>query len=377
MATALRKWGHRVLVATPDRQGDLCFDEAGIETARIPGPKHDQERFVRAIPLPHLFRRLAQYLFMIRIRAYLDVLQPDIVQVNPVMFAFILPMLRRKKSVYLLDVRQAGEVAGNDLFGRFKNWRMVLKHRLNARIFYHQACFASEAAAERILGPRWSRWATIHRVGQDPSFLTYQWPADHMPAKSGLVRFVYIGSIARIRQLELLLAAIRQVASKRRDFAVDFIGPDGANEYYQRLVDEWGLDGIVRFLPPVPYSRVAATVAAYDVALAYVPPRPDWLVQPTLKVLEYRALGIPTLASDNAANRPIIQDGVNGLLVNHTQDGISDGLIRFLADREFLVCVTENARHNRLGRTWADSAKEYLDIAYKPLLQTIEKLTCK
>lgn len=276
MAKALREYGHRVLVATPDRQGDLCFDEAGIEVARIPGPQYELARIARFIPVLGVARRMAQFAFISRIRVLLGDLCPDVVQVNPTMFAFLLPLLRRKQSAYLLDVRQAGEVAGNNFMGRFKNWRAVLKHRCNGRLFYTHACFASEAAAERILGPRWRKWATVHRVGLDPSFLSYQWPDGRMPSRTGPVRFVYIGSINRVRQLELLLAAIRQVAATRQDFLVDFIGPGAATGHYQGLVSEWGLDSIVRFLPPVPYAKVAETVAAYDVALAYVPPLPDW-----------------------------------------------------------------------------------------------------
>ncbi len=375
MARALRKWGHRVLVATPDRRGDLCFDEGGVEVARILGPKPMSSPLVRY--LPGFARRLAQFAFMIRVRAVLDTVRPDIVQVNPTMLAFVLPLFRRGQSVYLLDVRQAGEVAGNNFRGRFRNWRMVIKHRLNAHFFYDHACFASEAAAERILGRHWSRWATIHRVGQDPTFLTYTWPEQQQPKSTEPVRFIYIGSVSKIRQLELLLAAIRQVATARQDFVVDFVGPDSSGGYYQGLVEEWGLRGIVRFMPSIPYSQVANTVATYDVALAYVPPLPDWQYQPTLKVLEYRALGIPILASDNAANRHIIREDVNGLLVSHTQEGIAGGLMRFVTDRNYLARVSESARHNREGRTWADSAKEYVDLAYAPLLQTIGKLACK
>jgi len=369
MAVALRGWGHRVLVATPDRQGDLCFDEAGVEVIRISGAKPVSARSSRL--LSGLARRLAQLAFMIRVRAVLDTLRPDIVQVNPTMLAFLLPLFRRRQSVYLLDVRQAGEVAGNDLSGQFRNWRMVMKHRLSAHLFYHHACFASEAAAERILGPRWPRLATIHRVGQDLSFLTHQWAESHQLENTEPVRFVYIGSISKLRQLELLLAAIRQVAAVRQDFLVDFIGPDSTGGYYQRLVGEWGLGGTVRFLSSIPYSQVASTVATYDVALAYVPPLPDWQYQPTLKVLEYRALGIPILASDNAANRQIIQEDVNGLLVNHTQDGIASGLMRYVADRDYLLRVSESARCNRQGRTWADSAKEYVELTYAPLLRQL------
>jgi glycosyltransferase involved in cell wall biosynthesis len=375
MAAALRGWGHRVLVGTPDQHGDLCFDEAGLEVARIVGARPAAGSPGRL--LPGFFNRLAQLAFMFRVRAALSALRPDIVQVNPTMFAFLLPVLQCKQSRYLLDVRQAGEVAGKDLLGRFRNWRIVMKHRINARLFYHHACFASEAAAERILGSRWARWATIHRVGQDVTFLTHAW-REVAQLKSGEpVRFVYIGTISKVRQLELLLDAIRHVTTERQDFLVDFIGPDAADGYYQRLVEQWGLDPIVRFLPSIPYHKVAGTVATYDVALAYVPPLPDWQYQPTLKVLEYRALGIPVLASDNAATRDVIGEGINGLLVSHTRGGIASGLMRFIVDRDYLRQVSDSARRNRHGRTWADAAKEYVESAYLPLLQANERLACK
>ena len=366
MASTLRNWGYRVLVATPNREGDLCFDEGGTEIARIRGPGQSLEKIKKILLLTGVARRLAKIVFMLRLRKELDKIHPDIVQVNPLGFAFLIPIFRRRRSVYVLDVRQAGEVWGDDFWGKFRNWRTVLKQRINAVYFYDHACFASVAAAERILGRHWEKWATIHPVGQDPSFLSYQWPDNSPKDKKKPTRFVYVGSINKVRQLELLLAAIRTVASTRRDFSVDFIGPDMAAGFYQNLAKEFGLGGIVSFLPAVPYSLVAKTVAAYDVALAYVPPLPDWQYQPTLKVLEYRALGVPILASDNMANRLIVEPGINGLLVEHSRESIARGLTRFIEDHAFLDQVANAARNLRQGRTWAESAKEYLDLVYLP-----------
>jgi glycosyltransferase involved in cell wall biosynthesis len=158
---------------------------------------------------------------------------------------------------------------------------------------------------------------------------------------------------------------------------VDFIGPDLAEGYYQGLSHEWGLDGMVRFLPAVPYGSVAATVAAYDVALAYVPPRPDWLYQPTLKVLEYRALGIPIIASDNAPNREIVEDGVNGVLAENGADGIATAMLRFISEEGFLATCTAAARRMRRGQTWGDVAVRYEQTAYLPWLQRLGRVTAQ
>ena len=373
MAKALRNWGHRVWVGTPDLDGDFCFDEGGTEVARISGPGQNILKGANRSALAAITRRLTSFTFMLRVRKFLDQIHPDVVQVNPFGFAFLFPISRRDQSVYILDVRQAGEGWENNFLGKFRNWRIGLKHRINARYFYHHACFASPPAAERILGPNWKAWATIHRVGQDPSFLSHQWGTTSPSVGEGPIRFVYIGGIARVRQLELLLEAVRAVSLVRRDFSVDFIGPDKSNGFYQNLVEKWGMGDIVKFLPAVPYSFVAETIASYDVALAYVPPLPDWQYQPTLKVLEYRALGMPIIASDNQANRLIVEHGENGLLVEHSLTGIAEGIRHLLDDRALLAQITKTARDRRLGRTWEQSAREYLDLVYVPYISTLNK----
>lgn len=377
MALALQGWGHRVLVATPDNQGNLLWNEAGAEIARVPGPRPLPVWTTRFKPLAMLAQRAAQIAFLQRVRVCIDQLRPDVVQINPPAYAFFLPLFRRQRAAYVLDVRQAGEVAGNDLFGRIKNWRSVMTLRINARLFFDHSCFASEASAGHILGPGWSRWSSIHPVGQNPAFITHEWEATPPALRTGPVRFVYIGTISMIRQLELLLAAIRDAARVRNDFQVDFIGPDDTKGFYHKLVREWGIEHVVAIKPPVPYAAVAPAVASYDVALAYVPPLPDWRYQPTLKILEYRALGIPILASDNTPNRLEIEEGVNGILVQHRQKSIADGLLRFVADREFLHRATVTARRMRRGRTWAESAQEYLELVYVPLQAKLRERALK
>lgn len=375
MARTLRERGHRAFVGTPDTKGDLAWECGGEPApATVPGPRPIPAWAMKFRPASMVLSRLSQIMFILRLRALVHSLAPDVVQVSPPSFAFLIPLFRLRRSVYLLDVRQAGEISGDSFIGRLKNWKTMISLRLNARFYYHHSCYASEAAATRILGPHWERWGSIHRVGQHPAFLQHTWPTAAASHRDASVTFVYIGTLSRVRDIEVLLTAIRTVAATYPSIRVDFVGPDLAEGYYQRLSHEWGLDAVVRFLPAVSYDRVASTVAGYDVALAYVPPRPDWLYQPTLKVLEYRALGVPIIASDNAPNREIVDDGVNGVLAANGAEGIAAAMLRFIEDPAFLTHCTEAARRMRRGQTWADVAVRYEQVAYIPLLQRLGRM---
>jgi glycosyltransferase involved in cell wall biosynthesis len=107
-----------------------------------------------------------------------------------------------------------------------------------------------------------------------------------------------------------------------------------------------------------------------DVALAIVPDEPiDWKFQPTLKLLEYRALGIPILANDNAPNCEIVANEVNGLIVSNSAEGISKGMLRFIEAPDFLDECRKNAQRMRTGTTWSDVAERYIPNVYTPLIR--------
>jgi glycosyltransferase involved in cell wall biosynthesis len=165
--------------------------------------------------------------------------------------------------------------------------------------------------------------------------------------------------------LEQILYAAEQVLRRTGDFRVDFVGTDRAEGFYHDLISNLGLETVVTVRKSVPYQEVAELIAGCDVALAYVPDRPaHWLYHPTLKVLEYRAVGVPILASDNAPNRDLVQDGENGLLVQNTSESLAEGISRFVLDRGFLERCRVNAQEMRQGDTWDDVARMYEQEVY-------------
>jgi len=368
MAAALRSWGHRVWVGTPNINGDVEWKDGPRIVSVQRGPAHLTPLVRQIRPFAMAASRVAAIRFVLRVRSFISHSGADIVQVNPPAYAFLFPLLISRRTRFILDVRQIGEVAGGGVMGRLRNWRTRIGLRLNAWLFYDHACFATEAAARRVLGERWPKWATVHRVGQGPGFLNHRWPASVQEDRSSPVRFIYLGTISRVRKLEQILHALRWVLQREKNFAVDFVGPDEAEGFYHRLVGELNLSSIVTVKPPIRYQEVPQMLASYDVALAYVPPVPDWRYQPTLKILEYRALGMPIIATDNEPNREIVQDGVNGILIQDSVESLGNAMLRFVTDRVFLHQCQTNARRMRRGITWSDSAKRYEQVVYRKFL---------
>lgn len=364
IASVLRAWGHTVWVGTPDQIGRLVWHDGERGLAAQRGPARLPGTLLRIPVVAQVLRRVVFYAFMLRVRGFLRQARPDIVQVNRTLGAWLLPLRMPSAMCFILDIRQAGEKAGRGLIGRSRDWRAIRTWGMWSRYIYDCACFLHPAAARRVLGKGWSRWGSVVPLGLDDRFLA-PFPEQETAARpNSLVRFIYVGTISRRRLLERILFAVQRILHHTDEFQVVLLGPDKAEGFYQRLVNELKLTSIVAIEPPVPYQDVPEVISNYDVALAYVPSLPQWQYQPTLKAVEYRALGMPIIATDIEPNREIVQNGVNGLLVQDSVEGLAEGMLRFVADRDFLVGCKENAQAMRDGLTWNEVAKMYEQDVY-------------
>jgi glycosyltransferase involved in cell wall biosynthesis len=182
------------------------------------------------------------------------------------------------------------------------------------------------------------------------------------------IRFIYLGALSRSRDLEPLLFAIQKVLARTDGFRVVFVGPDRAHGFYQSLVNELGLADVVTLMPPVPYEEVPELLANHAVGLAYVPDRQTWHLQPTIKVLEYRAAGLPILSSDVVSHREVVEDGINGMLVPNSAEGLAAGMMQFINDRAFLRQCQLNASKMRQAVTINEVARMYEQDVYQKLV---------
>ena len=370
IAAGLRDRGHTVWVATPDDNGDLVWYGADEIVTIQPGPRALTP--FRALPGA---RHLGKICFTLAVRRFLRIHQPDIVQVNPaaIQWTWLLTFFMPGTMSFILDWRQIGERPTARRLGTLKMRWFSLRRYIYSRYIYDRAAFLHWAGARRVLGDAWERWADVVPMGVDEQFLkavpvrkNKSVPNRTDPER--VVRFLYLGSISRVRQLELLLAAAGKLRQTNPNFELVFLGRDATQGYYAQQAQAMGLGEWVRFRPSIPYDQVPDAVLAHDVALAYVPAEPaDWRYHPTLKVLEYRALGIPIIATDFVPNQDEVEEGVNGLLVTNEVDAWATAMARFVDDPSFLAACTANARRLRRGLSWPQVAAFYEREVYEPL----------
>jgi glycosyltransferase involved in cell wall biosynthesis len=361
LAEALRRRGHDVWIGSPDDEFDLAWHNGQDVVERCMGPGL---RTGRPDKRPAFVQNLS---FLFRVRRSIRRNLPDVVQVNPAAFPFVgaLPFGMPSRIHFVIDWRQVPAPAAT---GPLQRWKQAVKHVLRAassRYLFERATFLHEAAAQVLLGSRWMRWATVVPLGVDDQFVKVP-PLATSGGAAGKVRFLYIGSLTRIRRLECLLKAAELLQRRTTDFELQLVGPDGAAGHYQAEIRRLGLDNVATVLPPVPYSEIPRIVSGADIALAYVPDEPaDWRYQPTLKVLEYRAAGVPIIATDLIPNREEIDHGVNGLLCKNDPAAWADAMGSFIGNVERLHDFRDRAQSMRkCAFTWHDVARMYEGSVY-------------
>lgn len=356
-AAEMRDLGHTVWVGTPNEAGDVQWHDGRGVAATQPatGPSR--------LPRP-LARRLAKIALFRRVRGFIRQTRPDIVQVNAFDLFRFLPLGMPRRSHFILDVRQINEQHGEGAFGRLKAALQNRSRALYSRFIFEQTTFLHAAGARQVLGEGWARRATVVPMGVDPQFLAAERRPTAAPRGGHrAVDFIYIGRLTRRRQLERILEAAVLARRQTDRFRVVFMGYDASDGFYAETIRRLGLEDRVTIRPPIPYEQVPDAVLAHDVALAYVPELPaDWQYHPTLKILEYRALGMPIIATDFAPNREFVADGVNGLLVQNTAESIAAAMLRFICEPEFLNCTRVAAGSMREGLTWDRVAAQYLTL---------------
>jgi glycosyltransferase involved in cell wall biosynthesis len=370
MASGLRQRGHTVWLASRDLDGNLQWHDGNQVIAVHPGPIPLSQWQSRLPIFTPLLRRL-RFLPIIRhIRRFLRQLDPDIVQIHPPGFHLVtlLPLWMPGRMHFVLDIRQFVSTTPGTRAGWLKKTRKTWAWRLESRFLYDHSCFNDGRTARKLLGERWVQWATAVPVGIHPRFLTTHRPALPRPVTGQPIRFLYVGALTKFRELDLLFLAARQVLSTTADFEMLFVGPDAASGHYHHLVVDLGLEGIVTLQPAIPYDEMPELMARCDVGLAYVPERLPWQLQPTIKVLEYRASGMPILSTAVEGHRGLVQDGVNGLFLRNTVEEWSRGLLKLIMDPAFLAQCHENAQGMRSAFTIADAALAYEQQVYDRLL---------
>ena len=355
MGSYLTQQGHNVFVThmTTDKKLLLSnkknITELDIFPWKIKNTKH----------FKFFARRIAFIKFMLRLRRIIKQIKPDIFMVatSELMYLSMLPIFMPRHISFIYDVRQLGFNPGKSLKVKLKNIKAKINMWFISQFIYDHSCFAFDNAAKLILGNNWiSKKASVMEVGVNLNFLKA--PRSIKKTSHEKLQLVYIGSLAKVRKLEFIIDSVEQLITQTKDFHVTFIGTDSEN-FYHSYLEKSKLQDYITLLDPIPYKDVPITLNNYHAAIAYVPEHPDWHYQPTLKVKEYCALGMPIVATDNMPNRVFVKENETGLFFQNTKEDFCNTILTLINNEVLLNYLHANALKRRKGITWDDSARNY------------------
>ena len=171
---------------------------------------------------------------------------------------------------------------------------------------------------------------------------------------------VYLGTLARGRQVDILFDVLRLVRAQYADALLVLVGEaedEGQERWLRSRAREAGVEDAVLFTGWLPIEQGWRYVRAAEIGLAPYP-RGSLLDSgsPT-KVVEYLALGVPVVANDNPDQQRILREGNGGLCVPLTARDFAGAICRLLGDASLRRSMAAS------GQAYVRAARSYDAIA--------------
>ncbi len=170
----------------------------------------------------------------------------------------------------------------------------------------------------------------------------------------------FVGYYRDWHRLDLVLDALASPSLARARLVL--IGEGPAHEALVAQVARLALGARVTFAGPRPHREIPALLPAFDIALV---PAINPYASP-LKLFEYMAASLPSIAPDQPNLREVLEHGVNALLVK-PGDGpaLQDALEQLVAERALRERLGAAARATVLARdlTWIGNARRVIEAA--------------
>ncbi|HEY9166031.1 MAG TPA: glycosyltransferase [Candidatus Kryptonia bacterium] len=180
--------------------------------------------------------------------------------------------------------------------------------------------------------------------------------------KSGALRMVYQGILARWYDLTLVLRSVK-VLSAEYDLRLDIFGDGPDAQMLRGLVADLGLEKVVKMYGLLPIERIAREIQLADIGLVPMVNAPYYsdLAIPT-KLLELAEAGVPAMAP----RLPILQRYFDEDMVQYYDPGVegdfTDKLRMLIADPVLRASVAKNVRRFTQRYSWQNQGEVMLDV---------------
>ena len=146
---------------------------------------------------------------------------------------------------------------------------------------------------------------------------------------------LYLGTLIRVRRLDMLLEALAIVRRRHPEATLLFVGDGDSPEdrsFLERRTDELGMRSAVHFSGMLPMHEAHALVARAAVCVSPFYPIPILLSTSPTKISEYMALGRPVVANAHPEQSRIIAESGAGYCVEWSAEAFAGAIVRLLDD---------------------------------------------
>lgn len=183
-------------------------------------------------------------------------------------------------------------------------------------------------------------------------------------------RVVYIGTLAAVRRMELLLDAFAPVAARFAHAELWMVGEGDLPEERQALeahARRIGIGERVRFTGFLPMQRAWELAATAAVCVSPIAPNRALLAGSPTKLIEYMALGRPVVCNDHPEQQEVIAASGAGHCVGWSAEAFAEAIGWMLAHPQ------EAEALGRQGPAWVAANRTYSVLA-RQVVQTYERL---
>lgn len=174
---------------------------------------------------------------------------------------------------------------------------------------------------------------------------------------------IYVGTMARTRQPELMIEAFRQVRAVHSGVGLVLVGGGGEPQERERLkryVENNGAATFVQFIPDVPRALLPSLIRSAVCGLSVMPAEGvNRMISPT-KLMEYLQFECPVVASRGIPEQDeIVRSSQGGLLVSFEAVAVASAINALL---EQPALRDSMGRH---GRTYIEAHRDYALFAQR------------
>jgi len=172
--------------------------------------------------------------------------------------------------------------------------------------------------------------------------------------------YVYIGAIAKIRKLNVLIQAMKIVCEKFENAHLYMVGDGDDVSDLKTMVSKLGLNNNITFTGLVPYDKVPYYIQKSHICLCPIPPYYHYKLSSPLKLFEYMSCSRPVIANKEIpAHIKPIKESNCGLLVNYNPRSFANAMIELFSN------IKEAEEMGLKGRKWIENNRSYKILAEK------------